>query len=140
MERRGDLNRRRGALHHFGMAASLRLPTKLSWVLIAFTIEFDNEFEHRAAHRTTQETKTASRGGGLWLTSQVIWANAMQYLPPEGIAVGELHVRARTTKDSLAGLQRRGYVAVNPPVVRGDSTSSMLRSRSSSNRRGSPRD
>ncbi len=46
--------------------------------------------------------------------SQVMWSNVMQYVDEEGIRVHELHARARTTRDSLAGLQRWGYVTVRP--------------------------
>ena len=96
---------------------ALSLPTLLSAALVAFTVEFDNEFEHRTPHRTTT-------GGGAgadrpWLVSQVMWSNVMQYVDDDGIEVGDLHVRARTTKDSLGGLERWGYVTVQPPGRRG---------------------
>jgi DNA-binding MarR family transcriptional regulator len=107
------------------MAGRLSLSAKLSQALVAFTIEFDNEFEHRTDHHTTQpvksgqSVKSGSPGAGPWLTSQVMWANVMQYVPTAGIAVGDLHARARTARDSLAGLQRRGYVVVAPDRGRG---------------------
>ena len=44
-------------------ADDLPLPTLLSRLLIAFTIEFDNEAEHRLEHRTT-------RGAALSVTGQ----------------------------------------------------------------------
>jgi hypothetical protein len=49
------------------------LPTALSQALIAFTIEFDNEFEHRVEHHTGNR-----KGGGVWLTSMVMWSNFMR--------------------------------------------------------------
>ena len=52
--------------------------------------------------------------GAPWLVSQVMWSNVMQFVDEEGIRVHELHARARTTRDSLAGLQRWGYVTVRP--------------------------
>ena len=49
----------------------LPLPTLLSQLLLAFTIEFDNEFEHRAPHRTTSGG-TGGRRRGPWLVSQLV--------------------------------------------------------------------
>ncbi len=70
------------------------LPTLLSQLLVAFTIEFDNEFENRMAHRTTtagrKSVSAARPKGAPWLVSQVMWVNVMQYLGGEGISVGEL--------------------------------------------------
>ncbi|MGD0955684.1 MAG: hypothetical protein ABR953_02500 [Candidatus Acidiferrales bacterium] len=69
MQSRSKTEQRTG----FGGAASgLPLPTLLSHVLVAFTIEFDNESEHRMAHRTTKHGRT---GGSLrvpWLVSLVM--------------------------------------------------------------------
>lgn len=99
--------------------SALPVPALLSQALVAFTIEFDNESEHRIAHRTT-----VGRGGeqprGPWLVSQVMWANVMRYVVAAGtggITVAQLHAQARTTKDSLAGLQRWGYVKVADSVI-----------------------
>jgi DNA-binding MarR family transcriptional regulator len=86
------------------------LPTLLSQALVAFTIEFDNEAEHRLTDRTTV---AAGPAGAPWLVSQVMWANVLQYVGAEGVRVAELHARARTTRDSLGGLQRWGYVVVH---------------------------
>jgi hypothetical protein len=46
------------------------LPTLLSQVLVAFTIELDNEFEHQMPHRTT----IARQGRGPWLVSLPMWS------------------------------------------------------------------
>ncbi len=99
------------------MAAPVALPTLLSQLLVAFTIEFDNEFENRMAHWTTDGGRAAGPKGAPWLVSQVMWANVLQYLDDEGIRVGELHARSRTTADSLAGLERWRYVVVTPPAA-----------------------
>jgi DNA-binding MarR family transcriptional regulator len=97
------------------MPARLPLPTLLSQVLVAYTIECDNEAEHRMSHRTTTAARSpdAPRDAP-WLTSMVMWANVLQYIEGDGITVARLHQRARTAKDSLAGLQRWGYVTVTP--------------------------
>lgn len=81
----------------------------LSFALVAFTIECDNEYEHRMPHRTT-----VGGGKGPWLTSLVMWANCLQYIPVEGITVHDLQARARTDRLSLTGLQRWGYLEVAP--------------------------
>jgi DNA-binding MarR family transcriptional regulator len=96
------------------MPIRLPLPTLLSQVLVAFTIEFDNEAEHRMPHRTTATGGAGAPRGATWLVSQVMWSNVLQFVGPEGVRVGELHARARTRRDSLVGLQRWGYVTVGP--------------------------
>jgi DNA-binding MarR family transcriptional regulator len=90
------------------------LPTLLSQLLIAFTIEFDNEFEHRMPHRTTSFGAGAKRAFGPWLGSMVLWANAMRLVPDKGITVAELQSQARTESLQLAGLERWGYISVTP--------------------------
>jgi hypothetical protein len=87
----------------------------LSQVLVAFTIELDNEFEHRLPNRTTRGP-SAPRGAP-WLTSYVMWANVLRYVDADGVTIGELHARAHTRMDSLAGLQRWRYVTVDPERV-----------------------
>jgi DNA-binding MarR family transcriptional regulator len=96
------------------MADRRPLPTLLSQVLVAFTIEFDNEAEHQMSHWTTTAGGAAGPGGAPWLVSQVMWSNVMQYVSAEGVRVRELHARARTARDSLTGLQRWRYVDVKP--------------------------
>jgi DNA-binding MarR family transcriptional regulator len=90
---------------------TLPLPTLLSSALVAFTIEFDNEAEHRMTHRATASRDHRAPSDGPWLTSQVMWANVLQYID-QGCTVAELHERARTTHDSLRGLHRWGYIRV----------------------------
>jgi len=91
------------------MTDGLPLPTLLSQVLVAFTIELDNEFEHRAPHRTT----VSGSGSGPWLASMVMWSNCMRFVREDGIAVGELERQARTTTN-WNGMQRWGYIVVAP--------------------------
>jgi DNA-binding MarR family transcriptional regulator len=94
---------------------ALSLPTLLSSALVAFTIEFDNTAEARMIHQTTLG-KESKRGP--WLVSQVLWANVVRCIPDDGIAVPTLHQRARTERSLLNGLQRWGYIVVQP--ARGD--------------------
>ncbi len=98
----------------------VRLPLSvlLSQVLVAFTVEFDNEFEHRMPHRTTAGRSTGAVEAP-WLVSQVMWANVMRFVDRDGTSVATLHQRSLTTSDSLVGLQRWGYVTVDPPAARG---------------------
>ena len=83
------------------------LPTALSQALIAFTIEFDNEFEHRIEHHTGNKA-----GGGVWLTSMVMWSNFMRLIPAGGVALRAVEANGRIT--NLGGLQRWGYISVEP--------------------------
>ena len=86
------------------------LPALLSQALVAFTIEFDNESEHQIQHRTTRGPATGSRGP--WLVSQVMWANFIRFIPPGGVPLRDVSALAAIT--NLAGLQRWGYVTVEP--------------------------
>src|SRR5215469_3454151 len=88
----------------------LPLPTLLSQALVAFTIEFDNEFEHRMPHRTTKNRS----GYGAWLVSMVMYLNCMQFLSDEGMTLSEFEKLARTPTN-LNGMQRWGYVFLEPP-------------------------
>jgi DNA-binding MarR family transcriptional regulator len=89
----------------------LPLPTLLSRLLIAFTIEFDNEAEHRSPHRTSLGAASGP-GRGPWLVSQAMWANFMQYVGEDGVPLREIDDLARIT--NLAGLERWGYITVGP--------------------------
>jgi DNA-binding MarR family transcriptional regulator len=97
-------------------ADDLPLPTLLSRLLIAFTIEFDNEAEHRLEHRTTRGA-AGGTGRGPWLMSQAMWANFMQFVPGDGVPLHEVDDLAHIT--NLAGLQRWGYVTVGPDPADG---------------------
>jgi hypothetical protein len=88
-------------------ASSPSLPTALSQALIAFTIEFDNEFEHRVEHHTGNR-----KGGGVWLTSMVMWSNFMRLIPDRGVDLRAVAASGRIT--NLDGLQRWGYIRLDP--------------------------
>ena len=103
------------------MTAELPLSTLLSQLLVAFTIEFDNEFEHRMSHRTSRPGPSPASAPGPWLVSQVMWSNVMQFVDEGGVSVDDLHRRARTTRDSLGGLERWGYVTVAGEPIGGGS-------------------
>jgi len=93
------------------VTGDLPLPTLLSQLLIAFTIEFDNEAEHRLPHRTTQGG-ASGHGRGPWLVSQAMWANFMQFVGGDGVPLHEISDLARITNP--AGLERWGYITVGP--------------------------
>jgi DNA-binding MarR family transcriptional regulator len=89
------------------------LPTLLAHTLVAFTIEFDNQAERQMLHRTTRHGGSAESGHAPWLVSLAMCSNCMQFIGEEGLPVGELERRART-KTNLAGMERWGYVVVEP--------------------------
>ncbi len=107
------------------MPEALPLATLLSPALVAFTVEFDNEAESRLVHRTTEDSGPEQ---GPWLVSQVMWANVLRHIPDEGIGTADLHERARTKRDSLAGLRRWGYVRVETAPPHGSDPVVHLRS------------
>ena len=88
-----------------GRTSPPSLPTALSQALIAFTIEFDTEFEHRIEHHTGN-----TAGGGVWLTSMVMWSNFIRLIPAGGVALRRVEANGRIT--NLGGLQRWGYISV----------------------------
>ncbi len=92
----------------------LPLATLLSQVLVAFTIEFDNEFEHQMQHRTTRFSAAGESRRGPWLVSMVMFSNLMRFVTGDGVTVGELQTLARTAKLSLTGMERWGYIRVEP--------------------------
>jgi hypothetical protein len=89
---------------------SLPLPSMLSGSLVAFTIELDDELEHRMPHRTAAGRARGEAPRGPWLTSLVMCANVLRHVDADGTLLAEVHERAATTRDSMAGLQRWGYV------------------------------
>ncbi len=99
------------------MTGRLPLPTLLSYLLVAFTIEFDNESEHRLSHRTTNHGSTSGSFHAPWLVSLVMWFNCMRFLDEKGMTVRELEQAART-KTNLNGMERWGYIfiKVDPSV------------------------
>ena len=96
------------------------LSEMLSQLLVAYTIAYDNEFEHHMPHRTATYgvagppsvvPPSGAPVRGPWLCSLVMWSNFMRYVRPEGVPLGVL----QRMPANLAGLQRWGYVVVQPP-------------------------
>lgn len=87
----------------------------LSQTLVAFTIELDNEFERQMPHRTTRH---GGARGAPWAVSLAMWSNFMRLVDENGVSVGELERRARATPH-LSGMQRWGYVVVEPDPAEG---------------------
>jgi DNA-binding MarR family transcriptional regulator len=100
------------------MSERLPLSTLLSQALVAFTIELDNEFERQMPHRTTTARSAAASRQGPWLVSFVMWANLLRLVPLEGVTIGELQGSARTARLSLTGMERWGYIVVDPAEPR----------------------
>jgi DNA-binding MarR family transcriptional regulator len=98
--------------------SGLPLPTLLSQMLVAYTIEFDNEFERQMPHRTTDAGGPAHAP---WLVSLVMYANFMRFIPDEGITVRELYMRSGLEKKALQTWLKRmagwwGYLTLHPPA------------------------
>jgi DNA-binding MarR family transcriptional regulator len=99
--------------------AALAVPARLSQVLTAFIIECDNEFEQRMPHRTTRHGSSGDLRHPPWLVSMAMWANCLRFVPPGGIAAGELARRARLARPSMDLVLTRmsqwwGYLAAPP--------------------------
>lgn len=101
------------AVPHRSLAAERPLTALLSYALVAFTVEFDNEAAHRLPHSTTRHGSTPGALYVPWLASMVMWINCMQHLQEGPITVSELERRART-RANLAGMERWGYVRIQP--------------------------
>ncbi len=95
------------------MGVHLPLPTLLSHALVAFTIEFDNESERQMRHRTTRHGASSNSLHAPWLVSLVMWSNCLRFVAEQGVPVRELERMART-KANLSGMQRWGYVVLEP--------------------------
>jgi methyltransferase (TIGR00027 family) len=96
------------------MTERLPLSALLSQALVAFTIEWDNEAEHRSPHYTTDHGRPPGAPAAVpWLTSLVMWANCLRFLPDEGITVAGLRDLARTGTN-LDGMRRWGYLTFAP--------------------------
>ncbi|HLY55020.1 MAG TPA: MarR family winged helix-turn-helix transcriptional regulator [Stellaceae bacterium] len=96
------------------------LPTLLSWALVAFTIELDNEFEHRMPHRTARHGATGGAARAPWLVSFGMWMTCMRFVGEDGITVRELE-RAARARTNFAGMQRWGYISLDPDPSKGRS-------------------
>jgi len=88
----------------------LPLPSLLSHVLVAFTIEADNEFERRMPHRTSRHGATGGAGSP-WNASLAMWFGCMRFVDERGVAERELKRLARAATN-LNGMVRWGYVDV----------------------------
>ena len=86
------------------------LSTLLSMALVGLTIEVDDAYEAAVPHRTAATPK--GTGTGAWLTSVVMWGNLLRYVQADGSPLADL--AARTELVNLAGLERWGYVRVEP--------------------------
>jgi hypothetical protein len=75
----------------------LPLPTLLSQVLVAHTIEFDNLAELRLPHHTSGDDRDAGSDTP-WLVSYVCWANVLEYVGTDGLTVGALGAQAGTDR------------------------------------------
>jgi methyltransferase (TIGR00027 family) len=100
----------------------LPLSVLLSQALVAFTIEADNEAEHRLPHLTSDYGASPGAaevsGGAPWLTSLLMWANCLRFLPDDGITRAELRRRAKTDTN-WDGMRRWRYVTYTPQPRRG---------------------
>jgi DNA-binding MarR family transcriptional regulator len=85
------------------------VPTLVSQLLVAFTMEFDNAAEPLIPHRTARGP-AAGRKGGVWLVSQAMWANCLRFLDGRDVPFADLAGPAGMT--NFAGLLRWGYVRV----------------------------
>jgi DNA-binding MarR family transcriptional regulator len=108
-----------GDVPHGPAGAGPAVPARLSQVLTAFIIECDNEFEHRMPHRTTRHGSAGDLRHPPWLVSMAMWANCLRFVPPGGIAAGELARQARLTGHSMGLVLTRmsrwwGYLTVTP--------------------------
>jgi DNA-binding MarR family transcriptional regulator len=99
----------------------LPLSARLSQALAAFTMECDNEFEHRMPHQTS-DYGVSKLGAGPWLTSSIMWWNCLRFVGEEGVGVGDLENLARTGTN-LHGMQRWGYIVVEPDPGAGSKSS-----------------
>ena len=90
---------------------AIPLPTLLSHVLVAWTIEVDNAFEARAAHRTTAMRRRGEVLRGPWLVSFPLYIHCIRHLTADGLPLDELVERARVPRP-VSGLDRWGYLTV----------------------------
>lgn len=82
---------------------ALPLPTSLSQAVVAFTIEADHLFECRMPHSTAESRQRGEPIGGPWLISMPFWANCLQHVDAEGMAVGALSDRELIADRYLRG-------------------------------------
>jgi hypothetical protein len=95
------------------MPHPLALSAKLSKILIAFTMEFDNDFEQQFAHRTARGPEAKS-GNGPWLVSMAMWSNFLRWI--DG-STQLTEVQDLVELVNFPGLQRWGYIRVTSDAV-----------------------
>ena len=83
------------------MPKQVPLPTLLSWVWIAHTIETDNAFEAASAEQV----------GHHFRISLPLWTNGLRFISEDGIRIDELRSRARA-RCNIGGLERWGWISV----------------------------
>jgi DNA-binding MarR family transcriptional regulator len=104
---------------------TLPFPTLLSFALVAYTIEFDNEAERRLQHGASR-SRRAERGP--WLVSLPMYVNCLRFVDDDGITLDELLRRAHV-RPNLAGMERWGYLRVDPATHTIRATRSGLQAR-----------
>ncbi len=88
------------------MKTQASLASLLAQALVALTIELDNEYEH---------------GGppGTWLGSTAMYSTFLQFVPDDGIPMGELAAKAGSPDPVhvlFHGMRRWGYVTYTPDI------------------------
>ena len=87
------------------MASQFGLTELLSRLLVAFTVEFDGVAEQRIEHRRGNKDS-------VWLASQAMWANFLQFVPAAGVPLNRL--ASLVPIINLPGLRRWRYVRLEP--------------------------
>jgi hypothetical protein len=77
----------------------------LSRLLVAFTVEFDGVAEQRIEHRR-------GNSDSVWLASQAMWANFLQFVPADGVPLDRL--ASLVPIINMPGLRRWRYVRLEP--------------------------
>jgi hypothetical protein len=91
------------------VAGQFGLTELLSRLLVAFTVEFDGVAEQRIEHRRGNEDS-------VWLASQAMWANFLQFVPADGVPLNRLASLVPIV--NLPGLRRWRYVRLEPDPAR----------------------
>jgi hypothetical protein len=105
------------------VSSRVPLPTLLSWMIVAFTVEVDNAFEEAMPHTTAQKRHAGEPATDPWLVSLPMWYSVMQYVPAGGVTLGELERRsfgAHSLRGSNPGMVRWRYVTVDDDPNRTD--------------------
>jgi DNA-binding MarR family transcriptional regulator len=96
------------------MNADAPLPTLLSQLLVAYTIEFDDAYEERVPHFTTVGRYAGIGPQSVWLVSMAMWSDFMRHVPDEGVTIAHLGALARkptaSMKSTFGGMERWNYV------------------------------